>query len=134
MGCRELLEQRGGIITQYTGDGFFAHWPDTPPSRGPMVETLKGLGEMQQLQAPAFRWVLHVGAVSSSGSLQPGEDNLMGPEVHFVFRMEGLAKALARPVLLSEAAARRLEGHWPFKEVGRYGLKGFEGRFAFYSY
>jgi class 3 adenylate cyclase len=63
--------------------------------------------------------------------MSPGEETLMGPDMHFVFRMEGVAKELGRRVLLSEPAAQRMGGLFSFVEAGRLGVKGFEGERLF---
>jgi adenylate cyclase len=131
--CRELVEMQGGVMSQYTGDGFLAYWTDAPDVPGKLSTALKQLCTMQGQGPPQFRWVSHLGQVSVSGAFQAGEETLMGKEVHFVFRMEALSKALCTSSLLSGAGAERLRDLLPLREVGEHTLKGFEGKFAFYS-
>jgi hypothetical protein len=71
--------------------------------------------------------------VLAAGVLNPGEESMMGPDMHFVFRMEGVSKELGHPTLLSEPAARRLGAWCPLVEVGRASLKGFEGESLFFT-
>ena len=58
----------------------------------------------------------------------------MGPDMHFVFRMEGVAKSLGQTVLISEAATRGLDGLCSFREAGQTAVKGFEGEFRFFTF
>jgi class 3 adenylate cyclase len=77
--------------------------------------------------------VLHLGNVLAHGTFNPGEESMMGPDMHFVFRMEAVAKELKQTALMSDTAARRLEGRCEPREVGRSSLKGFEGEFRFFT-
>jgi len=129
--CRELVEAQSGVMSQYTGDGFLAYWTDAPDVPAKVSAALRQFCEMQQGAAPSFRWVSHWGQVSVSGAIQAGEETLMGKEVHFVFRMESLAKELNCASLLSAAATQRLEGRVRLVDAGEYPLKGFEGTFSF---
>jgi adenylate cyclase len=131
--CRELVETQGGVMSQYTGDGFLAYWTDAPDVPGKVSAALRQLRAMQDEGQPQFRWVSHWGQVSVSGAFQAGEETLMGKEVHFVFRMEALSKALGTRTLLSGAGAQRLQDLLPLEAVGEHTLKGFEGPFAFYK-
>lgn len=131
--CRELMDGAGGYINQYLGDGFFGHWVDGEGVEGRVEGALRGLVEMQLGGAPDFRWVLHLGEVLAGGVMSPGEETLMGPDMHFVFRMEGVAKELGRRVLLSEPAARRMAGRLLLGEAGRLAVKGFEGEKLFFT-
>ncbi len=131
--CRELMDGCGGYINQYLGDGFFGNWADGAGMESRVEGALKGLLEMQRAGAPEFRWVLHLGEVLAGGVMSPGEETLMGPDMHFVFTMEGVAKELGRQVLLSEPAAERMGGRLPLVGVGRVAVRGFEGERLFFT-
>jgi adenylate cyclase len=131
--CRELMDQAGGFINQYLGDGFFGHWGDGEQVPDRVAQALFRLRDLQGEAPPHFRWVLHHGNVLAAGVLNPGEESMMGPDMHFVFRMEGVAKQLGHPTLISESAARRIGDRCPLVEVGRASLKGFEGESLFYA-
>jgi adenylate cyclase len=131
--CRELMDGGGGYINQYLGDGFLGHWADGEGVEGRVEGAVKGLVKMQQAGSPDFRWVLHFGEVLAGGVMSPGEETLMGPDMHFVFRMEGVAKQLGRRVLVSEPAAQRIGVRLPLVEVGRLAVKGFETEKLFFT-
>lgn len=131
--CRELMDRAGGFINQYLGDGFFGHWVDAEGVPDRVAQALLRLRALQEEAPPHFRWVLHYGKVMAVGVFNPGEESMMGPDMHFVFRMEGVAKQLGQVTLISEPAARRLEGRCPLLEVGRSPLKGFQGESLFYT-
>jgi adenylate cyclase len=131
--CRELMEGSGGYVNQYLGDGYFGHWPDAEQMPDRVATGLTNLRDLQQKGPPHFRWVLHHGNVLATGTFNPGEESMMGPDMHFVFRMEGVAKDLQQTTLLSETAARRLGDRVALREAGRRGLKGFEGEFPFFT-
>lgn len=61
-------------------------------------------------------------------------DSLSGREVNFVFRMERLASGLGLTRLISEPACEKLATRLPAAPVGRHGLHGFEGEFAFFTF
>ena len=56
-----------------------------------------------------------------------GEEDLSGPEVNFVFRMEKLASALFRPAIASRCVCEALEGQFEFEPLGSHPLAGFPG-------
>jgi adenylate cyclase len=132
--CRDLMEASGGTINQYLGDGFFGHWADGEGVCERLCETLGRLVQLQKSQPPSFRWVLHHGRVTAAGGLTPGEENLMGQEIHFVFRMEGVAKELGESGLVSGSAAQGLSRLCRLREVGICLVKGFEGEHRFYAW
>jgi class 3 adenylate cyclase len=62
-----------------------------------------------------------------------GEESLMGKEVNFVFRMEKLAGSLKIPVLTSAAGKDKLDPLIKTEPAGAHELKGFEGKYEFFS-
>lgn len=80
-----------------------------------------------------FRIVIHYAHVRMDSSLQQGEDNLIGPQVNFVFRMEKVCGALNQFCLLSEASATELQPYFEMTAQGAHALGGFQGEHNMYS-
>jgi class 3 adenylate cyclase len=131
--CRRILQDHGGTINKFLGDGFFAYWPAATAAK-PIADTLRALQELQETANPPFRLVLHYGRVLLSGIASLGEEGLSGDDVNFVFRMEKLAGTLGVSRLLSEPAQKKLAGLLSAKLEGHHTLPGFEGEFAFYDF
>lgn len=131
--CTQLVEQGQGIINKFLGDGFLAYWQDDGTVTEHVVGVIEALGRLQAESPLAFRFVLHWGKVLVGGA-SLGEDSLSGRDVNFAFRMERLASGLALTRLVSEPACGRLAGRVSPTPVGRHGLQGFEGDFAFFSF
>ena len=132
--CKEIIDDCGGSINKFLGDGFFAYWPAREKTVSELVQALAELKKIQALGQTNFRVVLHYGQVFMGGSASLGEESLMGQEVNFVFRMEKLAAALHESCLLSEPAQAQLKAHLPAVESGRHALTGFEDQFLFFSF
>lgn len=132
--CRNVVENCGGSINKFLGDGFFAYWPDAPGVPEQVARALEQLGLMQDAANPAFRMVLHHGLVFMGGAASLGEESLLGKEVHFVFRMEKLAASMGERGLISSPARTRLPERIRTIDVGRHRVQSFDGEFAFYSY
>jgi adenylate cyclase len=132
--CREILESTGGTINQYLGDGFFGHWPDGDGVPAKVAGALDRLVGLQEAGSPDFRWVLHHGVVTVTGTITRGEENLMGSDMHFLFRMESVSKSMGRTALISAAAARRLPETCCLVGAGQCRVKGLEGEHAFYAW
>ena len=132
--CKQIVENRHGIINKYLGDGFLAYWPDTATTPEEIVSVLSALKELQRKERPAFRLVVHFGAVAVGGVASMGEESLMGGEVNLIFRLEKLASSLGESCCLSETARNRLQGLIPTRSLGEYELKGFEGKCSFFAF
>jgi adenylate cyclase len=131
---RDIIEEQGGRINQFVGDGFFAYWRDHDLAAAQIHKAVQALQAMQAKKSPPFRFVVHAGAVTFGGVSVGEEERISGAEVHFVFRMEKLASALGEPRLLSERAQSRLAGFLEPRDLGRHALHGFEGQFPFYAF
>jgi adenylate cyclase len=132
--CKQIVEDRGGTINKFLGDGFLAFWRDqenTPASVGKALEALRHLQDQAQ---PRFRIVLHFGKVYIGGTASLGEESLLGNDVNFAFRMEKMAGSLGAPRVMSEPAQQRLHGLLPTSKEGRRALSGFDGEFDFFSF
>ncbi len=124
-GSTQMIEESGGAINKYLGDGFFAYWRDAP-GLGPRVfQVLRRMVENRETTLPV-RYVLHFGEITVGGAPTMGEESLSGPEVNFVFRLEKIAGGLKRAFLCSEAVSRRL-ADVSFEPVGRHAVPGIPG-------
>jgi adenylate cyclase len=130
---KQTIEQTQGIINKYLGDGYLAFWPLESTKAESIANTIQALKALQASTTMQFRIVLHHGLVHQDGSLSAGEDNIIGPEVNFVFRMEKVCGALNQFCLLSDSAARQLEPFVKLTPQGSHALGGFEGQHAMFS-
>jgi serine/threonine protein kinase/class 3 adenylate cyclase len=130
--CKEIVEQQGGKINKYLGDGFLACWNLESETLHKVATAFVELKKRQIERHPPFRLAIHCGIVKRCYSASTGEENLIGKEINFVFRMEELASSLAVPALLSEQAASRLADRIPVRNLDRKELKGFEGDYLFF--
>jgi adenylate cyclase len=133
LSCKEIIENQHGIINKYLGDGFLAYWRegDTTPEK--IVAVISALQELQRKKGPAFRLVVHFGAVDIGGVASMGEESLVGGEVNLIFRLEKLAGSLGEPCCVSESANAKLNGLVETRPLGEFELKGFEGKCAFFA-
>lgn len=132
--CKQVVEAHDGQINKYLGDGFFAYWRDHAKAVHAVAETLRIFQEAQRESSPRFRLVAHYGTIMAGAAGSLHEEGLMGKEVNFVFRMEKLAGALGKALLLSEAAATRLSPLRPTTLVGQHEVKGFSGAHTFFTF
>ena len=131
--CRQIVEQCGGHISQYLGDGFFCFWEDGPTSADQVRQALAELGKVQDVSSPPFRVVLHYGSVALGSVPTMSELNLHGAEVNFVFRMEKIAAGLRRRMLFSDKAVEMLAARDEVTLVGEKAVAGFDGTFPFFA-
>ncbi len=128
---RDILETSGGVVDKFLGDAIFAYWKEEPGVAGRVVAALREVAAMQQARDPDFRLILHHGEATLEGGAG-GADNLSGPDVIQVFRMEKVCSKLEVDSLLSEKAVAALAGTLPCSSVGSYPLDGFSGVFKLY--
>ena len=131
--CKQAVEQHGGSMNKFLGDGFFAYWLAKEDTAELVTRAIEWLLEQQKSDGPRFRFVLHFGNVFAGGEASLGEESLMGPEVYFVFRMEKLAGNLGSGCLISAVANAALPARLGTKEYGRHKLPGFEGEHLFFT-
>jgi adenylate cyclase len=131
---KQITEDCGGGIDKYLGDGFLAFWHERGQTGPNLLRAITAFVRLQASTQPAFRLALHYGQVFTGGMAAFGQENLFGPEVNFVFRMEKIAGALGEPRLLSEAAKKSLSPGWTVSEVGRHTLPGFDGEYMFWRF
>ncbi len=131
--CKEIIEAHEGMIDKYLGDGFFAYWREDENTSKHVVTAVEQLKQKQKRNEPRFRLALHYGLVAIGGVPSMGEESLMGKDVNFVFRMEKLAGSLGISVLTSAVGKSKLGTLTEFEPAGGHELKGFEGRYEFFS-
>lgn len=131
--CRDAIEETGGIMNKYLGDGFLAYWPEGTAADG-VVAALQALRPVQDLGRPAFRLVAHFGRVYVGGAATRGEESLSGPDVNFVFRMEKLAGGLGEPRLISDAGREAVKDALTVQAAGEHEIPGFSGSFVFHRF
>ena len=132
--CKQIIDDHGGTINKYLGDGFFAYWQDRDGVAASVARALAAFKPMQAREQPRFRVVLHFGQVMMGGAASMGEESLLGKEVNFAFRMEKLAASLGQLCLMSEAARTPLQALTSTAPEGRHPLSSFDGDFEFYSF
>jgi adenylate cyclase len=131
--CKTAVELAQGTMNKYLGDGFLAFWTEAMASPPALVRLIASFQEYAREAHPQFRFVLHRGEVFLGGVATMGEENLSGPAVNFVFRMEKVAAGLGLGCLLSEAASQGLEGVLPTQPAGEHLVPGFEGPHRFFT-
>ena len=131
--CRALVDRSGGFINKYLGDGFLAFWRESNVVTGSVVQAIQDLRKLQRQHAPDFRLVVHHGEVVFNSVITSAEENLSGPSLSFVFRMEKLAGSLGQHVLLSQSVAGALKGLVDSIPAGEHSLAGFAGRHRFFT-
>jgi adenylate cyclase len=132
------IESRGGEILKFVGDGLLAIFPVADPAEAGAAarRALEAAREAVRAAASAptegeapLRIVvaLHLGAViyGNIGAAARLDFTVMGPAVNFLSRVEMVAKALDRPIALSEAFARVHGGD--LTSLGRHELRGLDG-------
>ncbi len=131
--CRQIIDDCGGHMSKYLGDGFFCYWDDTDDSAIQVRQAVAKLYEAQLLGNPPFRLVLHFGAAALGTVPTMNELNLHGPEVNFVFRIEKVAAGLKQKVLFTEAAVKRMAADKEVRLVGECAVEGFSATHKFYT-
>lgn len=131
--CRQTIEECGGHMSKYLGDGFFCYWDDTPDGAIQVRQAVARLYQAQVAGNPPFRVVLHFGSAALGTVPTMNELNLHGPEVNFVFRIEKVAAAMKQKVLFSEAAVNKMEAQSEVGFVGESPVEGYSGLHKFYT-
>lgn len=132
--CKQIVEDHGGTINKFLGDGFLAFWEEADGVMSGLVQALQVFKQRQLRAEPRFRVVLHYGRVLFGGGALSGEESLVGPEVNFVFRMEKLASRLRERTLASEVAGGRIQSLLPVESLGQQEVPSFGGGFTFFRF
>jgi len=130
---KETVEQFGGTIANFTGDGYFAYWPEPGQATEAIAQAIAEFETRQKTASPAFRLAVHYGSITVNNEVVEGQEQLLGAEVVFVFRMEKLAATLGQRCLLSEPAAHHLRAFREVVPVGAHSVAGFERKYDFFA-
>jgi adenylate cyclase len=125
--CKQIIEEHGGVVNKYLGDGILAYWPDEAAAAQNTAGVIAALKNARSCE-PDFRFVLHFGLVAIGGVSSVREETLMGSEVNLVFRLEKLLASLNEPCGISDAAHTKFGDLVAAHYLGDYELKGFEGK------
>ena len=131
--CRQIIDECGGHMSKYLGDGFFCYWDDTEDSAIQVRQAVSKLYEAQLDANPPFRLVLHFGAAMLGTVPTMNELNLHGPEVNFVFRVEKVAAGQKQNILFTEAAVKRMVAEKEVRLVCECPVEGFSKTYPFYT-
>jgi adenylate cyclase len=135
----KAIATHGGEILKFIGDGLLAIFPIEHPGKAATaarcaldaaiqaVEAARGiLHDPALLDEPPLEIVvaLHVGTAiyGNIGAADRLDFTVIGPAVNLVSRLEGVAKALNEPIVVSDNFARAYGE--PLKPLGRHELRG----------
>jgi adenylate cyclase len=130
------VEDHGGEILKFMGDGFLAVFPvegdDAGATCGRALDAAAAAGAAVDAFAadggPALRFglALHLGEVEfgNVGTRHRLDFTAIGPAVNHASRLEALTKELGEPVLASAAFARAAAR--PMRRLGSFALRGVE--------
>jgi adenylate cyclase len=130
--CKDIIENHGGVVNKYLGDGILAYWPDQASTAKTMVAVIAAL-KQAQTRGPEFRFIIHFGSVGIGGISAVREETLMGSDVNLVFRLEKLLASLGESCGISDAAHAKLGSLLASRAMGNYELKGFEMKRALFA-
>ncbi|MDI1313471.1 adenylate/guanylate cyclase domain-containing protein [Prosthecobacter sp.] len=131
--CRQIIDECGGHMSKYLGDGFFCYWDDTADSAIQVRQAVAKLHAAQLGANPPFRVVLHFGAAMLGTVPTMNELNLHGPEINFVFRVEKVAATQKQNILFTEAAVKHLVAEQEVQLVCECSVDGFSSPYKFYT-
>lgn len=133
------IEQRGGQILKYIGDGVLAIHRDDDTEEAACVAALEAardiIARVEQNRADApetdrfgIKIALHYGEVAygNIGSGARLDYTVIGSGVNMASRLSDLAGHLDRPLLVSSDFARMLPER-PFQDLGQHRLRGVAG-------
>ena len=136
--CQRIMDQLGGTIDKFMGDGLLAYWKDTTPqARANAVEAARLLVRGPKEHSPEVQKILdthqmsfrcgvglHIGD-AAVGSVARGMRTALGDSVNVVFRIEAHTRVLNTSVLASAAFLNNWpEGAAAFQSQGPCELKG----------
>lgn len=142
----ESIEQHGGEVLKFIGDGLLAIFPVTGApaeaceaalnavvaARAGMAH-LDAVREAEGLPPLPFGTALHLGDIlwGNIGAVDRLDFTAIGPAVNLVSRLEGLCRPLGRSVLISGAVAA--ETRRPLVPLGRHELRGIAAPCAVFT-
>jgi len=133
MECSDVISSNNGVVNKYLGDGIFAYWHDGPRAASDVFDAVRQIQELQTRPEPKFRAVFHFGDVTLGGASAAGEENLMGPEVNYLFRSEKVVGDLGAYLSFSAAAAEQWPKQDELKSLGQHPVKDYAGEHEFFT-
>lgn len=131
-----LVEEHGGVINKYMGDGFLAIFGVPLELENAETAAAETAGLLQRDLAPVLDPEglslcigLHAGPmiVGGIGSEARCEFTVIGSTVNLASRLETLNRSLSTSCLTSESVAEKLHEHWEMKDKGGQQVKGVAG-------
>jgi adenylate cyclase len=132
--CQRVIEQHGGTLSKFLGDGLLVYWNANLCEPSKVVDALNELTSMQTRRQPPFRWALHFGTAVFGEAVATGELSALGQDLNFLFRMERIAATKHFSSLVSEAAQTQFAPLVNLQSIGRFALKGFDDEYNFFSW
>jgi adenylate cyclase len=145
---RAVEEEHRGMVNKYLGDGFMAifgagdsgsnHACDAVSAGCEILGAVKGLNDelAAKNRAPIQIGIgIHSGPaiVGSVGSPQRLEFTAIGNTVNIASRIQGLTKAVGRPLLVTQAVRDRSADSFVFEELPPQEVRGIEGRVMIFA-
>lgn len=131
---KAIIEEHGGCVNKYLGNGFLAYWLDRAQTVAAVAAAIRRLLTIQEKSALRFRLALHHGRVSIGESARLGEGTLSGAEVSLIYRLDKLAGIFNVKNLASDSAHAKISAHLPLEEIGRTTAHGFDQDRLFYKF
>ena len=126
--CRTIMDETGGTIDKFMGDGMFGYWKTTTPeARANALEAARRVAAGLETHGEFLRCGvgLHIGE-AAAGAVTRGERTVLGDAVNIAFRIESLTRGLQQSVLASSAFFDGWgTGLSMFSSVGTHELKGY---------
>ncbi|MBB4291522.1 adenylate cyclase [Rhizobium leguminosarum] len=136
--CRPV-EQHGGEILKFMGDGMLAIFPLSNPEASQnlvkaITESASGMAALNEANKKAGRPILrygvgvHVGDVmyGNIGSEHRLDFTVIGPAVNLAARLESLTKKTGHAVLISREFVTAFGDHKLFNSIGKHVIRGEE--------
>jgi adenylate cyclase len=135
----ESIEEHGGEVLKFVGDGILAIFPDQGQADAPSnaldaaldaearVTALNAARRVQGLRTTDFYLALHVGNLlfGNFGSSRRLDFTVLGPAVNEVSRIGGMCRSLEQRVIVSsDFAAASGPRRRDLVSLGRYALRG----------
>jgi adenylate cyclase len=130
------LEEKGGEILKFIGDGLLAVFPLNHPTAcddalAAVLSVRRGMAALNELRINANLEPLGYGLGVNVGDVMYGnigtptrlDFTVIGPAVNTAARLEGLTKSLGRTALFSAAFAGNVDAQ-ALRSLGRFPLKG----------
>ena len=122
--CRAILEQSGGTMNKFLGDGFLAFWSSERSTGADVLPALARMAELQARSPLAFRYVTHYGPVQFVG-IARGEISLTGNAVNFTFRLEKVASGLNKIAVATKPVIDTCAETAAWESLGSHAVTSF---------